>query len=326
MPITSTGLSTKGLRAEFNSIFSERDKLTYWRDLCTIINSDSDKETYRFMGSVPQMREFGAERQGKGVNVESYDVENRKYEITLEVDRDEISDDQTGQINLRIQDMAKRAASHKDSLLGTLILNGASTGFNGYDGVSFFNDAHISGLSGAQDNDATFDISARQPSEPNTPTDPSPNTIRSAVADVLGLMAMFQDDYGEFKRTGQTQIIVCCRPEVYFIFNQALNAGLLSSLSTSGGSTNTSILPGTAGGVPKVIPVPEITSVDFFYVFDVGGGVKPFILQDREPIEFNSLEADSDEGFRREKYLYGIRARYRLTYGDPLMGFRMQLI
>ena len=42
--------------------------------------------------------------------------------------------------------------------------------------------------------------------------------------------------------------------------------------------------------------------------------LRPFIFQNRAPVEFTALENQSDEGFRREKYLYGVRARYRLTY------------
>ena len=43
--------------------------------------------------------------------------------------------------------------------------------------------------------------------------------------------------------------------------------------------------------------------------------MRPFIFQDREPVEFNALAEDSDEGFRREKFLFGVRARYRMAYG-----------
>ncbi len=32
-------------------------------------------------------------------------------------------------------------------------------------------------------------------------------------------------------------------------------------------------------------------------------------------MEFTALTEESDEGFRREKFLYGVRARYRITYG-----------
>ena len=33
------------------------------------------------------------------------------------------------------------------------------------------------------------------------------------------------------------------------------------------------------------------------------------------PQVFNALTAESEEGFMREKFIYGVRARYRLTYG-----------
>jgi phage major head subunit gpT-like protein len=32
-------------------------------------------------------------------------------------------------------------------------------------------------------------------------------------------------------------------------------------------------------------------------------------------VEFGALEQDSDTGFRREVFLYGVRARYRIAYG-----------
>jgi phage major head subunit gpT-like protein len=43
--------------------------------------------------------------------------------------------------------------------------------------------------------------------------------------------------------------------------------------------------------------------------------VRPFISQDRESIEFTALADGSEESFKREKYLYGVRARYALAYG-----------
>ncbi len=60
--------------------------------------STSDREDYRWLGTVPKVREWGQGRLAQGLRVESYSIENLKYEATIEVDRDEISDDQTGQI------------------------------------------------------------------------------------------------------------------------------------------------------------------------------------------------------------------------------------
>ena len=35
------------------------------------------------------------------------------------------------------------------------------------------------------------------------------------------------------------------------------------------------------------------------------------------------MTEESDEGFRREKFLYGVRARYRLAYGYWQFAVRM---
>ena len=43
--------------------------------------------------------------------------------------------------------------------------------------------------------------------------------------------------------------------------------------------------------------------------------VRAFIFQDREPIEFTAMERESESGFMREVHLYGVRARYKMTYG-----------
>ena len=107
MAVIDTGLSIRGLRAEFDQAY--RDTASYWRDLCTVIKSNTDTERYAWMGSVPQMREWGTGRKAKGLFSKSYSIKNLKYESTIEVDRDEIADDQLGQIRARVQSLAARA-------------------------------------------------------------------------------------------------------------------------------------------------------------------------------------------------------------------------
>ncbi len=118
MAVVQTGLLTKGLRSEFFDRFGATP--THYQDLATRIVSTSDSENYRWLGTVPAMREWGTGRLAKGLRSESYSVENLKYEATIEVDRDEIADDQTGQIRPRIGELAQRAATHKDYLISQL--------------------------------------------------------------------------------------------------------------------------------------------------------------------------------------------------------------
>ena len=293
MAIINTGLLTKGLRSEFFNRFDSTT--THFQDLSTRIQSNSDRETYKWLGSMPRMREWGTGRVAKGLRTESYSVENLKYESTLEVDRDEISDDKTGQIRIRVSELADRAATHKDFLISQLLINGETAGFNSYDGVSFLNDAHVSGSSGSQDNLLT--------STAVDPDNPTTDEFKTALKTAMSTMMNFKDDQGDPMSISASGLACIVPTTMFLTAMEAINATMISSTSN--------VLAGAA----RVIAFPWLTDLSKWYLIKTDGVIRPFIFQDREPVEFTALTEDSDEGFRREKFLYGVRARYRMTYG-----------
>ena len=293
MAVINTGLLTKGLRSEFFARFGATP--TSYGELATRIASTSDSETYRWLGTVPRMRQWGTGRLAKGLRSESYSVENLKYEATIEVDRDEIADDQTGQIRVRVAELAQHAATHKDYVIADLLINGETSGYDGYDGVSFFNDSHVSGASGSQDNNLTF-----------TATDadsPTVEEFQGALKQAIASMLSFKDDQGEPMLIGATGLVCVVPPPMYFTALEAINASLVSSTSN--------VLEGAA----RVVTLAWLTDASKWYLLKTDGVVRPFIFQDREPVEFGSVAEGSEEAFRREKFLYGVRARYRMAYG-----------
>mgnify|MGYP000160520820 CR=1 FL=1 len=294
MAVINTGLLTKGLR----SAFFERLEGTpvHYPRLATRIASNSDAETYRWLGTVPRMREWGSGRLARGLRSESYSVTNLKYEATLEVDRDELADDRTGQIRVRIGELAERAATHKDYLIAQLLLQGGTAGFHGYDGVPFFSNAHVSGDSGAQSNDLTFAAAAPD----NLPTT---EEFRGAMKQAVAAMLSFKDDSGEPLGRDTGGLVCVVPPAMLFPAMEAMHATVITATSN--------VLQGLA----RVIALPWLTGPPAWYLLKTDGVVRPFIFQDREPVEFGALAEDSDEGFRREKLLYGVRARYRMAYG-----------
>ena len=68
-------------------------------------------------------------------------------------------------------------------------------------------------------------------------------------------------------------------------------------------------------GIARVVAFPWLSDASKWYLLKTDGVVRPFIFQDREPVEFNALAEESEESFKREKFLYGVRARYRMAYG-----------
>jgi len=300
LAVINTGLLTKGLRSEFLNRFEATT--TYFQDLSTRIPSNSDTENYKWLGSVPRMREWGTGRVARGMRTESYSVENLKYEATLEVDRDEISDDKTGQIGIRIGELAQRAATHKDYLLAQLLINGEQAGFHSYDGVSFFASTHQSGASGQQSNLLSY--TATDPDEPTT--DDFKGALKAAIAAMMGL----KDDAGDPMAVSATGLACVVPTTMYLTALEAVNAAMIGSTSN------------VLAGFARVIAFPWLSDTSKWYLLKTDGVVRPFIFQDREPVEFTALTEESDEGFRREKFLYGVRARYRMTYGYWQFGIR----
>lgn len=291
MAVIDTGLLTKGLRSEFFDRLNATPVL--YRELSTRVASNSDRETYRWLGTVPKMREWGTGRLTQGLRTESYSVENFKYEATIEVDRDELADDQTGQIRIRVGELARRAALHKDFLISQLLALGTSTGLS-YDGVSFFSDNHVSGASGTQSN--------KVEAPAGNPQLPAADDFKMALQMAIGRMLSFKDDQGEPMMVDAGGLACVVPPGLYFSAADAIQARVIGNRSN------------VMEGVARVVAMPWLSGTTW-YLLKTDGVIRPFIFQDREPVEFTALTGDSDEGFRREKYLYGVRARYRMTYG-----------
>ncbi len=300
--VVNVGLSEAGLRGTFFERHNQVDQEAYYKTLTTHVQSDKDEEKYRWLGSVPPMREWGTGRLARGLNSESYNVENLKYESTIEVDTEEIEDDQTGQIMIRVQEMGEQAANHKDHLLEQLIINGESSGFNSYDGVPFFSDSHESGGSGTQSNKLTYSATDAD--------NPTHEEFRKALGQAIAQIVSYKDDQGQPLRIKpRPEGFVCVVPPSMLI--TAMEALDMQFAATTPNVMQSNIFHHAA----SVIAMPGLTDASKWYLFKTDVTVRPFIFQDMVPVTFGALEANSDEGFMRDKYIYGVRARYRMAYG-----------
>ena len=145
--VNSTIVTERGLRATFMEAFNNGELPGNIESLIMRAPSNKGSEKYGWLGNV---REWTDERNISGLEDFDYTITNTSYESTIKVDRDELEDDQIGAVNVRIRDLAKRAATHPTKLLMDLIANGA-TGL-GFDGVPFFSASHVLGKIAAQDN------------------------------------------------------------------------------------------------------------------------------------------------------------------------------
>jgi phage major head subunit gpT-like protein len=290
--VINTGLTTSALKGSFFSAMQAVHPV--WRELATAVKSTGPAESYRWLGTVPQMRPWGTGRLAKGLRSESYNVENQKYEATIEVDRDELADDQLHQIQMRVKELARRAATHPDKLLADLLDNGADAAYKCYDGCSFFSNSHPAG-EGTQSNALTYDAA--------NVAAPTADEFAAAYKAASTALLALKDDQGEPMSGEVGSLIVLVPANLWYLAREVLSSQIRSSTSNP--------LVGEA----QVITFPRLSNTDRWYLLRNDVEVKSFIFQDREPLEFTHLADGSEESFKREKYLYGVRARYALAYG-----------
>lgn len=103
-------LAFKGFKTVFTDAFLETpanaDKIVM------TVPSASRDETYGWLGQFPAMREWIGPRQVKNLISNGFVISNRKFESTLEISRDDISDDKLGLFKLMFAEMGQAARRH----------------------------------------------------------------------------------------------------------------------------------------------------------------------------------------------------------------------
>lgn len=125
-----------GLKTIYDSAY--KSVTPVYTQITTEVQSNKSKEEYGWLGATPALREWIDERAPKGIKENGFDLKNKDFEASIEVDRNAIEDDQYGQIKVRVQQMGVQAAKGFDKFLAaTIEANGLA-----YDGQNFFDTDH----------------------------------------------------------------------------------------------------------------------------------------------------------------------------------------
>lgn len=140
MIINQANLS--GIYKSFSTIFNQAFDAapSMYETVSMIVPSGGRSVDYKWLGNFPTMREWIGDRVIKDLSAFHYELINKSFESTVEVDRDDILDDQIGVYTPMIQGLAQAAKSHPDILVFALL----AAGFDilCYDGQYFFDDDH----------------------------------------------------------------------------------------------------------------------------------------------------------------------------------------
>lgn len=279
----------KGLKAAFLKAFNNAEDPKDVMPFIMTTSSDGSDEEYGWLGQSPSLEEWVDERKLKSLNDFEYRIPNKDYEATLSVDRNSLKDDRLGAAQMRVNDLARKARIHPRKLFFEAIANGVTDLC--YDGQPFFSASHSEGDSGTQSNIVSG-------------TGLTLAQIKADIESAEERMLSFKDDTGEPWNEGDVRIGIVCHPKLKQKFIE------LNTLTMINNSDN-----GMKGRISQITYSSRLSEKNSYYVADISEGMKPIIQQNRQAPEFQSLEGDSEAGFMRKQYLYGIDYRVGFGYG-----------
>lgn len=309
----ATGLGTRDIIGSFYAALEEYFALSWIGRISMFFTSDQASETYKWLGMPPALREWVGGRQAKGFRENGITIANKTWEATLGLPVDWLRRDKTGQINVRIRELAQRAQALDSKLLSTLIINGSGTSSGlCYDGQQFFDVDHSEGDSGTQTNA----LVASDYSDLNITTAANPTVaeMNLAILKTIQHMYTFKDDQGEPMNENAQEFLVMVPVNM---MGAALGAVYGSIINASTGAFDNVIRNAAAakGFNVSAIANPRLTSTTNFFVFRTDAPAAAFIRQDEEPLSVSAIAEGSEEEFKNNQHLYGVKRICNAGFG-----------
>lgn len=306
----AAGLGSRAIIGEFYHRLSQLLGISWVNLVSMLFTSDQESETYKWLGQVPQMREWIGGRLAKGLTEQGITIANKKYESTLEISVDDLRRDKTGQIMVRIGEQARRALAHWASLLSTIMINGTSGVC--YDGQYFFDDDHSEGDSGTQKNLLTATEVPKL--DVTTTTAPTAAEMTDAILGVIGYMLAYKDDQGEpLNEDARKFLVIVGTPQLWAPAMAAVGAQVITD---GAGAAFTNVLGTLRDFEVRVEYNPRMAALTTnMMVFRSDSDVKPLIRQEEEAIKMSAIAEGSELEFTDDVHQYGIKALRNVGYG-----------
>lgn len=298
-------LSSRAIIGEFYNTLEQDMGGSYIPGITNLFQSNQESETYKWLGMSPALREWVGGRQAKGFRENGLTIFNKTFEATLEVLLDEIRRDKTGQVLIRVRELAQRTNAHWAKLVTALLIAAESAVC--YDGQYFFDTDHVEGDSGSQSNDISADIT--------TTTAPTPAEMEGAILKSIEQILGYKDDQGEPMNENARQFLVMVPVPFMSAAAAALGSQIVIGASNNINSNRIQTL-GNVGGFGVELAVnARLTWTTKFATFRTDAETKAIIRQEEEGVSIAAIAEGSELEFRENKHQYGVKAIRNVGYG-----------
>lgn len=311
MDITPSNLDAffKGLDFRFKIGMEAPD--TFYKDIATIVPSSTSSNLYPWLAKIPQLREWVGPRVINNIQVNSYELRNKKFEDTIAVEKDHLADDQYGFYG----DVAGMLGSETEEFPDRKIAEALEAGTTElcWDGQLFFDTDHpvdpsgvVTGTNSNKLVGAGYDIAVTDPLIP--------------FAAARAAMALWKREDGQQMGTFGDTIMVHPNEEKYGL--QIANAINLGQVVGSGAAANTNVYQGKVRVI--VNPYLKVTSGKPWYLLATKKAIKPLLWQVRQPAILTAKTNLTDDNvFFQQQFIWGVDLRAAAGYSFPFLAFRM---
>jgi phage major head subunit gpT-like protein len=177
-----------------------------------------------------------------------------------------------------------------------------------YDGQAFFDTDHSEGDSGTQTND----LALGDYSELNvaTATNPTAYELMNVILKMVQHLYTIKDDQGEPMNAMARDFLVMVPVPFWGAALKAVNGEMLQSGT---GSVDNPLK--SAGINISVVANPRLTWTTKLAIFRTDGRAKPLIMQEEVPLKVDAIAEGSEEEFKYNRHLYGVKAIRNAGFG-----------
>jgi phage major head subunit gpT-like protein len=281
-----------GLKTLFDKAFQEAP--SQWEQTAMRVPSTASQNDYNWLSNFPRMRKWIGEKVIKSLSAFKYSIVNDDFEVTVEVDRNDIEDDQLGIYSSHAQMAGFSARQLPDEIVAELKNNAFAS--QCYDGQNFYDTDHpvtnSDNVTTSVSNKLTVALSA---------------TTQAAAAASFGAarlaMLSFKDEEG--RPLNLMPDVLEVPPALETTANMLMLSDKLVDDS-----------PNPYKGMARVLVNPRLTSDTAWFLHVTNMPVKPFIYQERKaPVFVSQTDPESDDVFYRKSFKYGAEARAAGGYG-----------
>lgn len=293
MPTPIANARLEEVRVQFEARFTQGQSLAapWHQQLAMEIPSGAASNLYSILEDTIEIREWLGEREAQAAKERSYELANRRFEMSRKVNRDRIADDNLGLVPASMEDMGRAAAAFPDRELVKVLTENAYTAF---DGLPFFDPSHVKANGDTYSNSSALALTAAN------------------FETVLAALMSQTNSAGHVIDVGQ-RFILAVSPSLRSTAFSICQADFALDASAAGAAVNN---PNKGICTPLVIPQ-LATNPNRWAVFAVGMSVKPLIRQVREAWAFHALDRIDHECVNKRnenEYMATGREAYGVTF------------